>query len=287
MAPCRSRADRTPPNRSILSDDGWKILSTHSRKVGDPTVNYVQVTVDGGVARVTLDDPARRNILSGALVEELTAAFDELERRDDVTATVLTGAGRAFCAGADLADLLTAADGDATGVRRVYGGFDRVRRSPLVTIAAVNGPAVGAGLNLALVCDVRVAGASAWFDCRFPALGLHPGGANLLMLQQLVGPQTAAAMALCRARLTATQAQAAGLVFTTTPDDELLDAAHGLARAAAEAPRELVLLTKRSLHEERSLTVEEAMALEEERQMWSLRLASTAEGLRAAGVQSR
>src|SRR5690348_11651420 len=158
----------------------------------------VRVDAGDGIARITLDDPARRNILSGPLVADLMAAFDALEARADVTAVVLTGAGSAFCAGADLGDLLAAADGDPTGIRRVYSGFDRVRRSPLVTIAAVNGPAVGAGLNMALVCDVRVAGASAWFDCRFPALGLHPGGANLLMLQRLVGPQTAAAMALCR-----------------------------------------------------------------------------------------
>lgn len=252
-----------------------------------PTVNYLKVDVDAGVARVTLDDPARRNILSGELVAELLAAFDRLELRDDVTAVVLTGAGPAFCGGADLADLLAAADGDPTGVRRVYAGFDRVRRSPLVTIAAVNGPAVGAGLNLALVCDIRVAGSSAWFDCRFPAIGLHPGGANLLMLQRLVGPQTAAAMALCRHRLDAAQAQAAGLVLAATPDEELLATADRLARAAAAAPRELVLLTKRSLHEERSLDVEAAMVLEEERQMWSLQLPSTAATLRAADRRGR
>jgi len=250
-------------------------------------VPLVQVDVDAAVARVTLADPARRNILSAALVDELISAFDGLEARDDVTAVVLTGAGRAFCAGADLADLLAAAEGDPAGVRRVYGGFDRVRRSPLVTIAAVNGPAVGAGLNLALVCDVRVAGESAWFDCRFPAIGLHPGGGHLRMLHELVGPQTAAAMALCRRRLDAAAAQAAGLVLEATPDDELLAVADALARAAAAAPRELVLLTKRSLHEERSLTVERAMALEEERQMWSLQLPSTAVGLRAAARKAQ
>jgi enoyl-CoA hydratase len=247
----------------------------------------VRVDAADGIARVTLDDPARRNILSGALVADLITAFDALEARDDVTAVVLTGAGTAFCAGADLADLLAAADGNPTGVRRVYGGFDRVRRSPLVTIAAVNGPAVGAGLNLALVCDVRVAGESAWFDCRFPAIGLHPGGGNLRMLQELVGPQTAAAMALCRRRLDAAAAQAAGLVLETTADDDLLATADALARAAAATPRELVLLTKRSLQEERSLTVEQAMALEEERQMWSLTRPSTADGLRAAARRAR
>ena len=251
------------------------------------STNHVQVTVEDGVARVTLNDPARRNILSAEMVGELVVAFDDLETRDDVTAVVLTGAGRAFCAGADLADLLAATDGDPTGVRRVYAGFDRVRRAPLVTIAAVNGPAVGAGLNLALVCDIRVAAASAWFDCRFPAIGLHPGGANLRMLQQLVGPQVTAAMALCRRRLDAAEAQATGLVLITTTDEDLLTAADGLARSAAATPRDLVLLTKKSLYEEQELTAEEAMDLEEERQMWSLRLPTTAEGLRTAARRSR
>jgi enoyl-CoA hydratase len=250
-------------------------------------MGLVRVDAADGVARVTLDDPARRNILSATLVADLTAAFDELEERDDVTAVVLTGAGSAFCAGAELGDLLAAADGDPGGVRRVYEGFGRVRRSPLVTVAAVNGPAVGAGLNLALACDVRVAGESAWFDCRFPALGLHPGGANLLMLQRLVGPQVAAAMALCRRRLDAAEAQAAGMMLAATPDAELLATADALARGAAATPRELVLLTKRSLAEEPSLTVDEATALEEERQMWSLRLPSTIEGLRAAARETR
>ncbi len=242
----------------------------------------VQVAAGDGIATLTLDDPARRNALSGDLVGELIGAFDALERRDDVTAVVLTGAGRAFCAGADLGDLVAAADGDPAGVYRVYEGFDRVRRSPLVTIAAVNGPAVGAGLNLALVCDVRVAGASAWFEGRFPALGLHPGGGHLRLLQRLVGPQTAAAMALCGHRLDAAGAQAAGLVLAATPDGALRDVAGGLARAAASAPRDLVLLTKRSLGEEETLSAEEALELESARQMWSLTLPATAEGLRAA-----
>ena len=82
----------------------------------------VRVEAGDGVARVTLDDPGRRNILSGPLVDDLTAAFDELEARSDVTVVVLTGAGPAFCAGADLADLLAAAEGDLTGLHRVYGG---------------------------------------------------------------------------------------------------------------------------------------------------------------------
>jgi enoyl-CoA hydratase len=241
----------------------------------------VRTAVVDGVAEVTLDDPDRRNILSAELVMELTETFDDLERREDVTAVVLTGAGPAFCAGADLADLLAAADGNPAGVRRVYQGFDRVRRSPLVTIAAVNGPAVGAGLNLALVCDLRIAATNAWFDTRFLSLGLHPGGGHLRMLQQLVGPQTAAAMVLAGRRLDAAAAAAAGLVLIVTPEHDLLPAAMELALQATAAPRDLVLLTKRSLQEEPYLTAAEAMALEEERQLWSLRLDSTGARLRS------
>jgi enoyl-CoA hydratase len=212
---------------------------------------------------------------------DLTAAFDEVESRTDVTAVVLTGAGPAFCAGADLADLLAGADGDPGPVRRVYGGFDRVRRSPLVTVAAVNGPAVGAGLNLALVCDLRIAAASAWFDCRFLGIGLHPGGGHLHMLQRLVGPQTAAAMVLAGRRVDAAAAQSAGLVLDVVADDRLLAAAADLAGRIAGAPRELVLTTKRSLYDEPGMTAGQAMALEEERQLWSLHLPSTVQGLRA------
>ena len=99
--------------------------------------------------------------------------FDALEADEDVGAVVVTGAPPAFCAGADLSHLGGRSDG---GLRSVYEGFLRVGRSPLPTIAAVNGAAVGAGMNLALGCDVRLAGASARFDTRFLQLGIHPGG---------------------------------------------------------------------------------------------------------------
>ena len=95
---------------------------------------------------------------------------------------VLTGAGKAFCAGAELSVLRAAADGDFDSVRPVYEGFLRVLRSPLPTIAAVNGPAVGAGFNLALACDVRLAGRHAIFDTRFTQLRLHPGGGHTWLL---------------------------------------------------------------------------------------------------------
>ncbi|WP_460369184.1 enoyl-CoA hydratase-related protein, partial [Actinocorallia lasiicapitis] len=174
-------------------------------------MSLVDVVVEGGIARVTLNDAERRNILSGELVRELLAAFDVVEADPEARAVVVTGAGPAFCAGADLEDLRAATKGDSAGVELVYEGFLRVARSPLPTIAAVNGPAVGAGFNLALACDVRIIAESAWFDTRFLKIGIHPGGGHTWMLQRLVGPERAAAMVLFGERLKGAEAVAAGL----------------------------------------------------------------------------
>lgn len=240
----------------------------------------LRVETADGIGRLTLDDPDRRNVLSAGLVGELTAAFDRLEA-DGTRAVVITGSGTAFCAGADLGDLVSASDGDTSGVRRVYDGFLRVRSSPLPTIAAVNGPAVGAGLNLALACDVRVAARSAMFDARFARIGLHPGGGNLWMLREAAGPQTAAALALFGQRLDGEAAVRAGLAFACVPDDELAAAVDALARRAAAVNGELLRTIKRTLTESRDLSHEDALALETDRQLWSMALPSTRERLRA------
>lgn len=236
----------------------------------------LDVTVDQGTAVLTLNDPDRRNVISGALVDRIGTAFDTLEADPAVTAVVLTGAGSAFCAGADLADLLAAADGDDTGVRRVYDGFLRVARSPLPTVAAVNGPAVGAGLNLALACDVRIAGASAWFDTRFLNIGLHPGGGHTWMLHRLVGPQTAAAMVLFGERLDGAAAAAAGLALRCVPDAELIATATEFAARAHGVDPALVRRTKQTLRTAGDgRGHDDVLAEETAAQLWSLGLPDT------------
>ena len=144
----------------------------------------IELEVTDRVATLTLDDPDRRNVVSAALNDAVVAAMDELERRDDVGAVVVTGAGRAFCAGADLDDL--AACRDEATLSEIYSGFLRLAASPLPTVAAVNGAAVGAGLNMALACDLIVAGESARFDTRFLQLGIHPGGGHTWMMRNIV-----------------------------------------------------------------------------------------------------
>ena len=169
---------------------------------------------------------------------------DDLEANPSVGALVVTGAGTAFCAGADLSHL-GSSQGDA--LLAIYEGFLRFARSPLPTIAAVNGAAVGAGMNLALACDVRLAGRRARFDTRFLALGLHPGGGHTWMLRRVVGPQAAAAAVLFGEVLDGAQAERHGLAWRCVPDDDLLPLAIELGARAAATPRELVVRTKATM----------------------------------------
>ncbi len=230
---------------------------------------------DDHVALLTLDDDKRRNALSRGMVGEIVAAFDAMETDDEVHAVVITGAGTVFCAGGDTSALARYASGESSSEERadiaqVYEGFLRVHRSPLPTIAAVNGPAVGAGMNLALACDVRLAGASARFDARFLRIGLHPGGGHLWLLERAVGPQTALAMTLFGAVLPAGEAAARGLAWSVHPDGELLDAALGLAGRAAGVAKSLSARAKDTLRRAAwQPDFDAAVRTELEHQTWS------------------
>jgi enoyl-CoA hydratase len=232
--------------------------------------NLLRTEMHGSAALVTLDLPERRNVLSAAVVEAIARAFDTLEADPDVRSVVLTGAGKAFCAGAELSVLRAAADGDFESVRPVYEGFLRVLRSPLPIIAAVNGPAVGAGFNLALACDVRLAGEKAVFDTRFTQLRLHPGGGHTWLLARAVGAQQAMLATAFGEVWDAPRALAAGLVASVHDDERLVEDALALARRLdgqeASFSRRVVATVRASLT---IPTHAEALALETEAQQWS------------------
>ena len=243
-------------------------------------MSTVRLEVEGGVATVVLDDASRRNALSAAMVGEIVAAFDTLEGDPTVGAVVVTGAPPAFCAGADLSHLGQAPSGEGLG--SVYEGFLRVARSSLPTVAAVNGAAVGAGVNLALACDVRLAARSARFDTRFLQLGLHPGGGHTWMLTRIAGPQTAAATVLFGEVLNGAAAERCGLAWRCVDDDALLDHARALAGRAASAPRALARRVKQTLAAVAGVqSSEEAVAVELEAQLWSMSQPDFAERLAA------
>ncbi len=220
----------------------------------------VTVDIDGVVATVTLNDPDRRNAMTLAMCDEVSAGLDEIEANPEVRALVVTGAGSAFCAGADLTHL---GDSEEEGLLAIYEGFLRVGQSPLPTIAAVNGAAVGAGMNLALICDVRLAGKSAKFDDRFLQIGIHPGGGHTWMFQNICGPQAAAAAILFNEVLDGETAARVGLAYECVEDDQLLARAHEMASRTAAAPRDLVLRTKRSMLDVRGITSQQGAMLYE------------------------
>ncbi len=243
----------------------------------------LDIHADRRVAVVTLDDPDRRNALNLEMVAELGLVFDRIEGDDDIGAVVITGAGSAFCAGAALGDLQKASADD---FRAIYEGFLRVGRSTLPTVAAVNGAAVGAGMNLALVCDLRLAATGARFDTRFIDLGLHPGGGHTWMLRHAIGPQAAAALVLFGQILDGPQAEKAGLVWRCVDEGTLLDQALVLATRAASGPKLLVREVKATMSDMATVaTHTEAIERELKPQVWSVTQPFFAE--RLAAVQAR
>ena len=247
----------------------------------------VRTDITDGVATVTLTDPERRNALTLPMVGEMVAALEQLEADPAVGALVVTGEPPAFCAGADLSHLSSSSEGGAEeGLRDIYQGFLAIGRSPLPTIAAVNGAAVGAGMNLALVCDVRLAAERARFDTRFMQLGLAPGGGHTWMSRRIAGPQVVAATVLFGEVLDGREAERVGLVWRCVPDADLLGAAQEMAARAAAAPRELVQRTKQTIAD--MATIDEhgaAVDRELEPQVWSLEQPAFRE--RVAALQAK
>lgn len=223
--------------------------------------------INDGVALVTINAHERRNSFDLDLCDRVVTAFDDLEARDDINAVVITGAGSAFCAGADLLHLGASS---RDGLLAIYEGFLKVANCKYPTIAAVNGPAVGAGLNLALAADVRIAAKSARFDARFLQLGIHPGGGNTWMLNRLVGPQTTAAMVLFSQILSGEESVPVGLSWKCVEDDQLIAESLELAKRLANVPQELVVRTKASIKDTADIfDHDEAVQRELTDQAWS------------------
>lgn len=207
-------------------------------------MSLVLVSRSDGVATLTLNNASERNTLTAPMVDEIVAAMDDIEGDESIGAIVVTGAPPAFCAGANLGNL---AEADETSLGSIYEGFLRIARSPLPTLAAVNGAAVGAGMNLALGCDVRLAGRRAKFDTRFLQIGLHPGGGHTWMLRRIAGPQVTMAAVVFGEVLDGEEAARVGLAHRCVDDEQLLDAAQAMAARAASAPRALAVETKRTI----------------------------------------
>jgi 2-(1,2-epoxy-1,2-dihydrophenyl)acetyl-CoA isomerase len=248
----------------------------------------LRVEVADAVATVTLDRPDALNALTVPLKEALLDAFLQFAADDSVRAVVLTGAGRAFCAGQDLRerlepDALPLAD----EIRRRYNPIVRAMRElPKPIVGAINGVAAGAGASLAFACDIRIAAEGASFLLAFGRVGLIPESGATWTLPRLIGWSKAAELALTTEPLTAADAERLGLVARVVAADELADAAHTLAaRLAEDAPRALAL-TKAALEASWGASFEDQLEREATLQGEAGASADHAEGI-AAFVERR
>jgi 2-(1,2-epoxy-1,2-dihydrophenyl)acetyl-CoA isomerase len=221
----------------------------------------LRVEVDGAVATLTLDRPEALNALTVPVKVALRQAFESLSADRAVRAVILTGAGRAFCAGQDLAEREQpdAAPLEAE-VRDRYNPIIRAIRSMgQPVIAAVNGVAAGAGASLALACDLSICAEEARFVLAFGRIGLVPDSGATWFLPRIVGPAKAAELALVGDQVDATEALRLGLVSRVVPADRLLVEARALAERIAEGAPLAMALTKEALQRSATITLDEAL----------------------------
>ena len=224
----------------------------------------LRVETADGIATVTLDRPEALNSLTVPIKEALIAAFAALARDDAVRTVILTGAGRAFCAGQDLRERLEpeAAPLDVE-LRERYNPLIRaIYTSPKPVVAAVNGVAAGAGASLAFACDLRIAADSARFVLAFGQVGLIPDSGATWTLQRLIGASKAAEIALLPDALSAADAERFGLVSRVVPAAELEGEARAVAARLAALSPGAVARTKQALHAAAESTFEAALELE-------------------------
>jgi enoyl-CoA hydratase len=204
-----------------------------------------------GVALITLALPERRNAMTAELTAAWTVTIAALRTAENVRAVVVTGEGSAFCAGGDLSWIAESPDMSVTALRArmlpFYKQWLSVRDLDVPVIAAVNGPAVGAGLCLALACDIRYASTGATFSAPFARLGMHPGMAATYLLPEAIGIARAREMLLTGRRVGAEEALAIGLVSGVYDSAELLDEVLAIAKIVADSAPIAVRLTKRAL----------------------------------------
>ena len=236
-----------------------------------------------GVATLTLNRPDKLNAFNRTLSGELVTALSSAARDDSVRAILLTGAGRAFCAGQDLAEAIPKGDESpdlGAIVRTVYTPLIRgIRMIEKPVVAAVNGIAAGAGAQLALLCDIVVASSSASFVWSFTKIGVIPDTGGTFLLPRMVGLNRASALTMLHDKIPAEQAREWGLVYKVA--DPVVDAAREIAQQLAKLPTRALGLTKRGFNHALGLDLEHAMAFEEDLQREAGRSGDYKEGVKA------
>jgi 2-(1,2-epoxy-1,2-dihydrophenyl)acetyl-CoA isomerase len=240
------------------------------------------------VMTVRMNRPHALNAMNGEMVLALRRAFEAAARDHSVRAVVLTGEGRAFSSGGDVKEMAeryrTRGSDLGEDLREYYVPMVRaLRRCPKPVIAAINGTAAGAGLSLAMACDLRIAADDAWLLVAFVRIGLVPDAGALFFLPRLVGLAKAMELALSGEAVDATEAYRIGLVNAVVPAADLIAGAMTRARALAQGPSETLGLIKRGLERALSLDLEQALEMEAQLQTLAARTADHQEAVRAFG----
>jgi enoyl-CoA hydratase/carnithine racemase len=243
--------------------------------------------VKDGIATLALNRPDRLNALGDTLREDLHHAVGRAAADDDVRAVVITGVGKGFCAGGDVKAMHEGKQAGATrtALEKIAPLRDQVllalRDAPKPVIAAVNGPAAGAGMNLALACDIRLASTTARFGQTFVRRGLHPDWGGTYFLPRIVGLAKAAELIFTGEMIDAAEALRLGLVSAVHPPEELMPATYALARKVADGPPLAIRLARRALYHNQEVDLRQALEFETFAQNVCYESDDAREGIRA------
>lgn len=229
---------------------------------------YLLFSVENQVARIVLNRPQVFNSMHHAMRQELLAALHSCQHDPAIRAVYLTGAGKAFCAGEDLQEVV-APDGPSLN-QIISTGYNpivlAIRSLEKPVLCAVNGVAAGAGANIALACDITVAAASASFTQAFSKIGLIPDSGGTWTLPRLVGLQRAAALMMLSDKIPAAEAATIGMIWKTFPDESFAEESLKLAETLAQMPTKGLGLTKRALNRAFSQDFAAQLSVEDELQ---------------------
>jgi len=253
-----------------------------------PTVlmSHILLTRREAVATITLNRPEKLNAFFGTMREELHQALIDVERDASIRAVVITGAGRAFCSGGDVETMRGLQKGQSSSdfTKLLEAGrliVMRIRDMSQIVIASINGVAAGAGCNLALACDYRIAADTAKLGETFVKIGLHPDWGGTFFLPRLVGPSRAIELLASGRMVEAPEALEIGMIDRIVPADRLEVDTASLARAVADGPPLALAAIKRAVYESPRRTLGEQIELENQNQLAAFRSRDAAEGMAA------
>lgn len=243
----------------------------------------VLLNIEQGVARMTLNRPDKYNSFNRAMALELQQLLDDCAVNDEVRCILITGSGKGFCAGQDLAEAGDVANIDFEKmVEEHYNALiRRIRAIEKPVVAGVNGVAAGAGANIALACDIVIAAHSASFIQAFSKISLIPDSAGTWFLPRLVGLQRAAALMMTAEKVNGPDAAAMGMVYKSFPDEAFEAEVRTLTENLAQMPTKALGLTKRALNTTFSNTLEDQLQLEKKLQVEAGRTNDFKEGVTA------